>query len=413
MPLKVLIAGGGIAGLTTALACLKAGFTVHVFERASELSEIGAGIQIGPNAARVMHALGLETALGEVGSFPALQEMRLGRSNTNIFRSPLGDAAIEKYGAPYYLLHRADLITILGETLEARSPGALMLGKTVSSYENNPSGATLVFEDGSKAHGDVVIAADGIHSTLRAAMMGAEEPRFTGNIVWRAMIPASDRLRKLIPDSMCIWVGPEKHCVTYWLRGGQMINFVGAVERDDWTEESWNSAGEKADFAADFRGWSAPITAAVEESRQCSRWALFDRDPQPRWVDGNVVLVGDACHPMLPFLAQGAAMAIEDAWVLVAMLEDMPSDIPAALKRYEDLRLPRTAKVQSAARARMHSNHHRSGYRQLKEYVPMWLSSRLTPRTFEKRYQWLFAKNVIAESRRLHWIGDSDDSLFR
>ncbi|MEP2990319.1 MAG: FAD-dependent monooxygenase [Parasphingorhabdus sp.] len=399
-PLHILIAGGGIAGLTAALACLKAGFTVEIFEQAPELSEIGAGIQIGPNAARVLHALDLLSKLEEIGSQPASQEMRFGPTNLNIFRSELGAAARKKYGAPYYLLHRADLISMLGDTVEKRASGSLKLGKTVSSYRKDISGVTLQFEDGSEAQGDVIVAADGIHSVLRGQMMGKEKPRFTGNIVWRAMVPATERLRKLISDSMCIWVGPEKHCVTYWLRGGEMLNFVGAVERDDWTTESWFESGDKSEFAQDFGGWSEPISAVIEAAEDCSRWALFDRDPQPRWTDGPVALVGDACHPMLPFLAQGAAMAIEDAWVLVAKLQTMSDDIPAALNRYETERLPRASKVQGAARARMHSNHQTTAWGQVKTYAPMWFSSRLTPDKFDGRFKWLFEKDVVAENRR-------------
>lgn len=398
--LHVLIAGGGIAGLTAALSCLKAGFTVEVFEQAPELSEIGAGIQIGPNAARILHALGLRDTLETIGSQPDCQEMRFGPLNWNIFRSSLGEAAEQKYGAPYYLLHRADLITMLGDALEQQAPGSLTLGKTVSSYSKDVDGALLHFNDGSQARGDVLIGADGIHSTLRSHMLGPEYPRFTGNVVWRAMIPANPRLKKLVPDSMCIWVGPEKHCVTYWLRGGETLNFVGAVERDDWTTESWLESGEKSDFARDFGGWSDPIAAIIEATEECSQWALFDRDPQPRWTDGPVALVGDSCHPMLPFLAQGAAMAIEDAWVLAAKLKANPDDIANALNHYEAARLPRTSKVQTAARARMLSNHQTSIWGQLKTYAPMWLSSRLTPNNFDRRFRWLFEKDVVTEGDR-------------
>lgn len=398
MALKVLIAGGGIAGLTTALACIDAGFDVHVFERAGALSEIGAGIQIGPNAARVMNAIGLSNALSSIASIPDYQEMRLGQINQNIFSSKLGQYATEKYGAPYYLIHRADFIDVLANALRERAPDAVTLGREASGYKQNEDGVTLHFSDGSSATGDVLIGADGIHSTLRIAMFGEEKPRFTGNIVWRVMLPATKELKKIIPDSMCIWVGPEKHCVTYWLRGGEILNFVGAVERDNWTSESWVEPSQKEDFIADFDGWCEPISAIANAAEDCARWALFDRDPMPNWTDGKVALIGDACHPMLPFLAQGAAMGIEDAWVLTQSLKAANGDIQGALKRYADARQPRTSKVQGAARARMHSNHERSLLGQLRTYAPMWMSSRLSPEKFDKRYEWLFQKDVIAES---------------
>ena len=398
MALKVLIAGGGIAGLTAALACIKAGLEVQVFERAEALSEIGAGIQIGPNAARVMSAIGVGDALEKVSSVPEYQEMRLGQINQNIFRSKLGAHATEKYGAPYYLVHRADFINVLGDALKARAPGALTLGRSVSGYENTADGVTLNFADGSSVKGDVLIGADGIHSTLRAAMFGPEKPKFTGNVVWRAMLPATDALKRLIPNSMCIWVGPEKHCVTYWLRGGETLNFVGAVEREGWTQESWVEPGPKEDFVADFGGWCKPISAVVDAANDCTRWALFDRDPMPKWTDGNTALIGDACHPMLPFLAQGAAMGIEDAWVVVQALASAGGDIPAALSRYKEIRYPRASKVQGAARARMHSNHERSLVGQVRTYAPMWWTSRTAPARFDTRYDWLYKTDVVAES---------------
>lgn len=398
MTLRVLIAGGGIAGLTAALACVKAGFDVQVFERADALSEIGAGIQIGPNAARVMNAIGVGDALAKVSSVPDYQEMRLGQINKNIFRSKLGAHATEKYGAPYYLVHRADFIDVLGDALNAEAPDVLTLGKSATSYENTAEGVKLSFADGSSAVGDVLIGADGIHSTLREAMFGAEKPRFTGNVVWRAMLPATNELKRLIPNSMCIWVGPEKHCVTYWLRGGETLNFVGAVERDGWTQESWVEPGPKQDFVADFGGWCEPISAVVDAAQDCTRWALFDRDPMPEWTDGNVALIGDACHPMLPFLAQGAAMGIEDAWVIVQALAGASGNIPAALLKYKEMRHPRTSKVQNAARARMHSNHERSLLGQLKTYAPMWWTSRMSASKFDARYDWLYKTDVVAES---------------
>lgn len=398
MALKVMVAGGGIAGLTAALACIKAGFDVQVFERAEALSEIGAGIQIGPNAARVLNAIGVGDALAEVSSVPDYQEMRLGQINQNIFRSKLGRHATEKYGAPYYLVHRADFINVLGDALLERAPGSLKLGQSVSGYENSGNGVTLKFTDGTHVHGDVLIGADGIHSTLRSEMFGPEKPRFTGNVVWRAMLPATDTLRRRIPNSMCIWVGPEKHCVTYWLRGGETLNFVGAVERDGWTRESWVEPGPKEDFVADFGGWCEPISAVVEAAEDCTRWALFDRDPMPAWTDGKVALIGDACHPMLPFLAQGAAMGIEDAWVIARALAAAGDDIPSALLRYKETRHPRTSKVQGAARARMHSNHQRSLVGQLRTYAPMWWASRVAPAKFDNRFDWLFKTDVVAES---------------
>jgi len=214
------------------------------------------------------------------------------------------------------------------------------------------------------------------------------------------MLPATEQLKKIIPDTMCVWVGPDKHCVTYWLRDGKTLNFVGAVERDDWDQEGWTEPGPHEDFQDDFGGWCPPISAIVDHARdiECIRWALFDRDPMPEWTDGRVALIGDACHPMLPFLAQGAAMGIEDAWFLVQALKARTGNIPLALEEYMEARLPRTSKVQAAARARMHSNHERSVWGQLRTYGPMWLSSRLTPQKFNTRHDWLYKKDIVMET---------------
>ncbi len=400
MTVRVLIAGGGIAGLTTALACLKAGLDVQLFEQASEFSEVGAGIQIGPNAARVMRAIGVEEQLDRCASFPEYQELRLGQYNMSISRTPLGASAVERYGAPYYLLHRCDLLDVLSNTLIQRAPDVMRMSTAATGYRNTATGAALIFADGSEAEGDVVIAADGIHSVLAGQMLGVRKPRFTGNVVWRAMVPATERLKAIVPNSMCVWVGPERHCVTYWLRNRTVLNFVGAVERDDWTSESWTESGPKEEFVRDFGNWCKPLAATVEAAGECLRWALFDRDPFPQWTDGHVALIGDACHPMLPFLAQGAAMGIEDAWVIAQSVATMSNDVPGALKRYEDLRKPRTSRVQAAARARMTSNHQSTLAGQMKTYAPMWASARLSPGKFARRNDWLFGHDVITEAEQ-------------
>jgi salicylate hydroxylase len=393
MAKRVLIIGGGIGGLTAALCLIDAGFGVEVYERSAALTETGAGIQISPNGIKVLERLGLNAALAKVAFRPQALEMRLGVSGTRLFAIPMRDEAERRYGAPYYHIHRADLIAALAEELSRRSPNAVRTAKTFAGFEQTGRGIAASFADGTVAEGDVLIGADGIHSRVRERLFGPESPRFTGNVAWRVVVPAT-KLKDLVPPTACVWVGPGRHAVTYYLRGGDLVNFVGVVERGDWQNESWTERGDKQQLAADYAGWAKPITAVIAEASECYRWALFDRDPLPRWSEGNVTLLGDACHPMLPFLAQGAVMAIEDAWVLSRKLRGA-SDVPAALTAYEAERKPRTTRVQRGARAQMGLYHKQGAAAQLATYGPMWLAARLTPSFVHTRNDWLYAHDVV------------------
>jgi salicylate hydroxylase len=392
--MKVLVAGGGIGGITAALCCVDAGFDVELFERSPAIGEVGAGIQISPNGMKVLKRLGLGPALDEVAFRPRALEMRLGVSGTQLFSIPMGDEAVHRYHAPYYHIHRADLLDLLSGALDARAPHATRLNKEIASLAQTDAGVSLAFADGTSARGDIAIGADGIHSRVREQLFGGDRPRFTGNVAWRLVVPA-DGLAELVPATACVWVGPGRHAVTYYLRG-TLVNFVGVVERGDWQKESWTERGEKAELIADFTGWAEPVTAVIERAQDCYRWALFDRDPLPKWSRGRVTLLGDACHPMLPFLAQGAVMAIEDAWVLSRKLKTM--DAAAALAAYEAQRKPRTSLAQRAARARMGLYHKRSSFGQLTTYGSIWLAARVAPGVVKASNDWLFAHDVVAQA---------------
>lgn len=392
--MKALVVGGGIGGVTAALCLLDAGVDVELYERTSVFGEVGAGIQISPNGVKVLERLGLKPALDVTAFRPEALEMRIGTSGNRIFSIPMREEAQRRYGAPYYHVHRADLIAILSRALRARAPNAVHMDKDVQGYAQSGDSVTLNFADGTRAQGEVVIGADGIHSGVRSQMLSATPARFTGNVAWRLVVPAASLAPGLVPPTACVWVGPGRHAVTYYLRGGELVNFVGVVERSDWQSESWTERGHKADLAADYEGWAKPITSVIAEAAACYRWALFDRDPLEEWCRGRVTLLGDACHPMLPFLAQGAVMAIEDAWVLSRKLKGA-GDVPAALAAYEAERKPRTAKVQRGARAQMGLYHKRSWPEQLATYGPMWLAARLAPQFVHTRNDWLYSHDVV------------------
>jgi salicylate hydroxylase len=249
-------------------------------------------------------------------------------------------------------MHRADLVSVLGQACRAEPRIHLRLGEAVAACEGDGT-PSLVLASGERLEADVLVGADGLRSIVREALFGPAAPRFTGNVAWRGLIPAERLEGADIRPVAALWMGPGAHFVHYYVRGGTLVNFVGVVERDDWREESWSSLGEAADLRRDFAGWHPTVRRIVEAAPEdaCFRWALFDRDPLPKWSRGAVTLLGDACHPTLPFMAQGACMAIEDAAVLAACLSGCRrGDIPAALSRYEDLRRPRTAGIQADSR---------------------------------------------------------------
>lgn len=391
--MKVIISGAGVGGLTAALCFLQHGAEVAVLERAPALGEVGAGIQVPPNAMKVFQALGVDDALADIAFRPEALEARMGQSGLKLFNIPVANAAIDRWGAPYLHIHRADYIAVLHEALRAKSPDALHLGAEIVGFQQTANAVSAQLADGRHINGDVLIGSDGIHSPIRAAMLGDDKPVFTGNVAWRAVVPM-EKLGNLAPrPTACVWMGPGKHCVTYRLRRGELANFVGVVERDDWTIESWNERGTKAEALADFDGWHPTITRILNEAEELYRWALFDRAPLAKWADGRVALMGDAAHPMLPFMAQGAAMAVEDAWTLAQQLA-LTENAPRALQNYQSLRLARASRVQALSRANAKTFHKRTRLNQLGTYGPMWLAGKLVPTAIHARQDWLYGHDV-------------------
>ena len=349
-PRNIGVVGGGIGGLTAALCLARAGHNVQVFEQTDESVATGAGIQVSPNAARVLHHLGLQDALMTKGFLPKATQMRSWRSGRVISETTLGDVALERYGAPYYHIHRADLMDMLVSAVSAEPTIRLNVASRITSFSQDATGVRLVA--GEHEHQvDLLIGADGIHSSVRACLWGDQQADFTGNVAWRMLVPVNRLPEGFVAPNATVWWGPGKHFVHYLVKGGDYVNCVCVVEKAEWQAESWVAAGSMSELQADFAGWHDTIQQLLDQTDDGTlfKWGLFDRAPMRTWGIDRVSLLGDACHPTLPFMAQGAAMAIEDAAVLANCFSN-GADVVAALRRYEDLRKARTAGVQRGSR---------------------------------------------------------------
>ena len=390
---KALVAGGGIGGLTAALCLARAGFRAAVFERSAAFEELGAGIQISPNGARVLHHLGLAAALDACSFLPLGSEIRSWRSGKVVGASPLGDAVRTAYGYPYYHIHRGDLLRVLAEAAERDGRIELHTGCTVRSFEQDGDIVRMaVVGDAGEAshHGMMLVGADGIHSRVRASLFGPEAPTFTGNVAWRTLVPTEQLPEGLIRPVAALWWGPGRHFVHYYVRSGALVNCVCVVEKAGWEVESWTERGSYEELKADFAGWHPDIQTLIDhmDRRSLYKWALYDRPPAASWGRGVATLLGDACHPMLPFMAQGAAAAIEDAAVLASCLA-AGEHTATSLRRYEYLRRRRTARIQGHARRNAKLFHLSGMAAWLRDHTAKWASGRVLDSVF--RYDALTA----------------------
>jgi len=345
--LSVAIIGGGIGGTAAALSLLRAGLEVHVYEQARELGEVGAGIQISPNASRILNRLGLADQLASMGVKPIAWHHRRWQDGRTLLRTPIAEAMEATFGAPHYQMHRADVVRMLAGALP---PERLHIGHRLAGLVDHGDRVEARFEGGAHIEADVLIGADGIHSTVRRILFGPEQPRFTGCMCYRGLVPAQRVSHLAIPIEAHIWMGPGRHFVHYYVQNKKLLNFVAVIDQDTWTKESWTDRGNAADALAAFEGWHPQLSGILEAVDETFVWGLFDRPPMPRWSAGRVTLLGDACHPMLPFMAQGAAQAIEDgATLAVCLAQAGTADVADALRRYEAHRQPRTARVQAAS----------------------------------------------------------------
>ncbi|HVW56202.1 MAG TPA: FAD-dependent monooxygenase [Rhizobiaceae bacterium] len=351
MPLKVAISGGGVGGMAAAIAFMAQGHDVSIHEQARGYQRVGADVNLTPNAVRALDGLGIGASLRETAARPAFRISRMWDTGEETSRLPMSAAAEAKYGAPQLTIHRADLLDALHRKVCDRH---IHLGRKVTGAAIGAEGAALHFADGSGVPADLVIGADGIHSPVRHSLFGPDEPRYTGLVSWRAVVPRKrvEGLPNL--DSFTKWWGPtpERQIVTFPLSRGSEIFVFATTPQENWTEEGWTLVGDVAELRTAFADFHPEARALLDACEEVTRSALHVRSPMQAWASGGAVLLGDAAHPMVPFMAQGACMAIEDAVVLARALEGASkAGVANALRRYEAARIPRTSRVQEGSLA--------------------------------------------------------------
>lgn len=355
---RIAVVGGGIGGLSAAAFLHQAGLDVTVFEQAKALREVGAGLVVSPNAVRLLRRLGVMDRLREVAVVLDVGwEFRRWRDGRVLFSQKLGAVSESRYGAPSLVAHRADLLDAIRRAVPDR---LIRLGARCVETRPTPRGAELIFADGDTSEYDVVVGADGLHSVVASSIGAAEVPRFSGLCAYRCLVPADRAPAFALNPSQTIWLGPGRHLVHYPVSQGRLVNVVAFAPAHGWTEESWSAEGRMEDLIGEFDGWDGRLLALLRAADRTGRWALLERDPLPRWTAGAITLLGDAAHPMFPFLAQGAAQAVEDAAVLAQCLQRVVASaatVPDALEQYERLRRPRATRVQQLSRGRERENH--------------------------------------------------------
>lgn len=371
---RIAVIGGGIGGLTAAHALQRRGFDVRVYEAAPELKEIGAGVALGPNALKALRSLDLEQPVRDVAWESEYQLLRSWRSGRVISRNARSEAA-ERYGASGCSVHRADLLDVLAAGLPKEM---VSLGARCASVSSHGGTASAKFADGTEIEADAIVGADGIHSVVRTSLFGADAPRFTGKICYRSVIPVDAVPGGTLGSDNCTWLGPHGAIVVYRVRRGELINVVAHHDDESYKHESWITECDREEPIQRYNRWHESLARLFSASKIWYKWALYDRDPIPQWTAERVTLLGDAAHPMLPYLGQGACQAMEDGCVLAAALSSQPDDVLAALQLYERSRRPRASRVVVEARERGVDNHLVSPLAALKRDVGIALRRRFS-----------------------------------
>lgn len=388
-PFVVGIIGAGIGGAALARALWRKGISFQLFDQAPEFGEVGAGIQMTPNAVKVLHALGLNDEIDRVGFLP---EAMIGRNwdvGEELFRTPIKGTFDDLFGAPYYHIHRADLHDAIVKDLpeEYVNFNAKCVG-----VESRGDKKVAKFANGDEFEADLLIGADGIRSVVRDSLWGKDTPEFTGHMAWRALVPVEEFPLPFVQPAVTFWFGPKAHVVTYYVKGGKAVNIVACKETDDWVKESWSEPSSTEELVQAFNGWHPDLIKLFErtDSPQVFKWGLYDRDPMKKWSLENATLLGDAAHPMLPYLSQGAAMALEDGYVLAEALSYFEGEVSLALEAYEAERRDRTSNVQLQSRERGKTYHLESDEEQKKRDEEMRKRQAENPNAVGISAEWIY-----------------------
>jgi salicylate hydroxylase len=358
---RIAIIGAGIGGLAAACALRRHGFDATVYERAAELGEVGAGLQLAPNAVKVLRGLGVFEALRPL-AFEPTNIVSLAFDDAHLrFREPLKGVAAAQFGAPYLMAHRADLHSLLMVQLP---DAGIMRNAHCVGVASTAAGARADFADGRTVEADVIIGADGINSVVREKLFGPQLARYTQQMAWRCMVPIDRVPTRVGPggavavgrDEYVGWIGPSGHVICYPIRGGEVYNIFAGHVSEAWVDESWSVPSSVEELLAGYAGWNDALLDMLAHVEHCFKWGIRDRDPLPRWTSGRITLLGDAAHPMMPTLAQGAAIALEDAYALARNLARHRDDPARGLAAYDAERVPRASKVQLQARAQFQNN---------------------------------------------------------
>jgi salicylate hydroxylase len=388
----VLITGAGIGGLTAALALSRSGFRTLVLEQAERLEETGAGIQLSPNATRILIGLGLADRLAPHVVAPTAIRVLGGRSGREIVRIPLGTEATQRYGAPYWVIHRGDLQAVLSDAVMQDLNIVLRLGMRMEDFATHPHGVTVSARGATglwTEHAHALIAADGLWSATRARIAANAAPRFAGRTAWRALVPVAQVAPEFREPFVHLWLGRDAHLVHYPVKGGKLINLV-VITGDEWSGPGWSEAASRIDLLqrVSARYWTPQAHSVLRTPDAWLKWALYETEPLARFAQGAAALLGDAAHAMLPFLAQGAAMAIEDAAVAAQCLARMPDDPAAAWETYSAIRRGRTRKVQRRAARNGKRYQHAGAAAMLRNTAMRILGGKRLLRNYDWLYDW-------------------------
>lgn len=392
---SITVLGAGIGGLTAAIALARRGARVTVLEQANELGEVGAGLQITPNGSAVLEALGLGRRVRKIGIELEAVELKDYRRGDRVMRL---DMASPTHGNtnPYLLIHRADLIEMLGASAK-RHGVSMLFGKKVTGVALGFDQATLPIEDGPQRTTKLLIGADGIRSQTRRALTPGTKPVFTGQIAWRATVDARYIPLYDVPAIASVYMGPGRHLVTYPLRGGRLINIVAVEQREIWTAEGWNNPDDPENLRNAFRGWAPNVQRLLSLCENVNLWGLFSHPVAQTWSQSVATILGDAAHPTLPYLAQGANMALEDAWVLAEEL-DRHDDVQGAFKAYQRRRLKRVRRIVKGSAANSNIYHLSSAPMRTLVHSGMRLANQYAAARVQGKFDWLYGHDVTKEN---------------